>query len=236
MRFFQLLLLFVFTFYGCGTNSEMPEVSGNHSAVSSGGITYLALGDSYTIGESVTENERWPMQLTSRLNEAGFNVQSPKIIAQTGWRTDDLLNAMNSQLSSEKYDLVSVLIGVNNQYQRKSITVFEEELKVILEKAISYSKSGKENVFMVSIPDYGVTPFGLNSGRENISQEIIEYNLICKQVAEEMDIPFYNITDISLEAETNTDLVAGDGLHPSGEMYRRWVVRILPKVKELLVE
>jgi len=232
MRCIQFLLLSVVTLYGCGTGSKMQE----HSNYNSEKISYLALGDSYTIGESVAATQLWPVQLVSKLKEEGVGVKPPRIIARTGWRTDELLGAMNAQLSSEKYDLISVLIGVNNQYQGKNIRIFKNELKEILNKAILHSKTGKENVFLVSIPDYGVTPFGLNSGKEGISQEIIQYNLASKEIAEEMDIAFYNITDISLEAETNTDLVAKDGLHPSGEMYRRWVVRILPKVKELLAE
>jgi len=232
MRFIQFLLLSVVTLYGCGTGSKMQE----HSNYNSEKISYLALGDSYTIGESVAATQLWPVQLVSKLKEEGVGVKPPRIIARTGWRTDELLGAMNAQLSSEKYDLISVLIGVNNQYQGKNIRIFKNELKEILNKAILHSKTGKENVFLVSIPDYGVTPFGLNSGKEGISQEIIQYNLASKEIAEEMDIAFYNITDISLEAETNTDLVAKDGLHPSGEMYRRWVERISPKVMELIKE
>jgi len=197
-------------------------------------LSYLALGDSYTIGESVSEDGRWPVQLVKDLNKSGFSFQLPKIIAKTGWRTDDLLQAMKAEPADGQYDLVSVLIGVNNQYQGKEIKIYQQELKTILEQAILYSKQGKDAVFMVSIPDYGVTPFGLNSGKENIGEELKEYDQIAEEVAASLGVPFYNITDISLEAETNTDLVANDGLHPSEEMYRRWVIRILPNVKALL--
>ncbi|MDR6301188.1 SGNH/GDSL hydrolase family protein [Mesonia maritima] len=222
-----LLLAFAIIFFSsCGSISEISE---NKKSLS-----YLALGDSYTIGERVAEEKRWPIQLAEALREDGFSIQSPKIIAKTGWRTDELLSAMNKELSNEKYDLVSVLIGVNNQYQGKSIETYQEELERILEEAITHSKFGKEGVFVLSIPDYGVTPFGLKSDKQNISKEVAEFNKVCKATCRDFGIPFYNITDISLEAETDSTLVADDGLHPSGEMYKRWVTKILPQVKALI--
>lgn len=226
---------FLFLMMACGSQKNITT---NHSATqvaeNATKMTYLALGDSYTIGERVKEKDRWPVQLTRELNQAGFSFASPKIIAKTGWRSDELLKAMNSQLGDEKYDLVSILIGVNNQYQGENIGTFKSELKTIVEDAIGYSKTGKSHVFMVSIPDYGVTPFGKDSGKKNISREVARYNAICKQMAEDYGIPFYNITDISLKAETNPAMVAEDGLHPSGEMYRQWVEKIVPKVVQQL--
>ncbi|WP_121667215.1 SGNH/GDSL hydrolase family protein [Mesonia aquimarina] len=226
---------FLYLFLGlllCLSSCKTSKIGEQNSAQEK---NYLALGDSYTIGESVPENRRWPVQLTSALNEAGFAISSPKIIAKTGWRTDDLLAAMNEELDSEKYDLVSVLIGVNNQYQGKPIEIYRKEFRQILDDAIGFSKTGENGVFVVSIPDYGVTPFGQESGKKNISQEIIQYNSIAKNICQEKGIPFYNITPISLEAESNQDLVAQDGLHPSGEMYKRWVEIILPEVKKMMV-
>lgn len=226
MKNWLLVVLSTVFLWSCGSTSEVSENTKS--------LSYLALGDSYTIGESVPEEKRWPIQLAETLRKDGFSIQSPKIIAKTGWRTDELFSAMNKELSNKKYDLVSVLIGVNNQYQGKSIETYQEELERILEEAITHSKFGKESVFVLSIPDYGLTPFGLNSDKQNISKEIAEFNEVCKTTCKDLDIPFYNITDISLEAKTNLNLVAEDGLHPSGEMYRRWVAEILPQVKALI--
>jgi len=221
-----LIIISVLSLFGCKVSQQKPA--------SKDKLNYLALGDSYTIGESVEEDGRWPVQLVKELNEDNFSFNPPKIIAQTGWRTDDLLQAMKNEPAKGQYDLVSVLIGVNNQYQNKELEQYKNELKKILENAILYAKSGNENVFMLSIPNYGVTPFGLTSGKENIGEELKEYDKIAQEICASLKIPFYNITDISLEAETNKTLVANDGLHPSEEMYRRWVVRILPQVKALL--
>lgn len=199
-------------------------------------MRYLALGDSYTIGEKVNEEKRWPVQLIQRLKQGGYDFQSPKIIARTGWRTDELLAAMDEELGSERYDLVSILIGVNNQYQGKSLSTFKKEFKIILEQAISVCNVGKKRVFVVGIPDYGVTPFGKESGKPNISKEISAYNEVCKTVAKNYEIPFYPITKISLRVENDPGLAASDGLHPSGKMYRLWVDKIAAKVEHQLKE
>lgn len=240
MRKFQLnyfYFLFLLLMMACSSQKNITtNKNATKSAKNTTEMTYLALGDSYTIGERVEEQDRWPVQLTKKLNQAGFSFLQPKIIAKTGWRSDELLNAMNNQLEDEKYDLVSILIGVNNQYQGKNIDTFKSELKTTVEEAIAHSNTGKSHVFMVSIPDYGVTPFGKDSGKENISKEITMYNGICKQTAEDYGIPFYNITDISLKAATNSAMVAEDGLHPSGEMYRQWVEKIAPKIEKKLSE
>ena len=128
--------------------------------------TYLALGDSYTIGESVPAPDRWPVQLSRRLKEKGLPVYSPKIVAKTGWRTDELLKQLNGLKVQEKnMNVVSLMIGVNNQYQRKSLRAFDAELERLIEKAVSLCKYGAEGVFMLSIPDYGVTPFAGKKAR-----------------------------------------------------------------------
>ena len=234
MRYLSALCLFLFLFSSCGSTSEMSENGVANPSQNSSTISYLALGDSYTIGESVAESERWPVQLADKFRNDGFSVENPKIIARTGWRTDQLLEAMNEELDTKKYDLVSVLIGVNNQYQSRDIEQFQEELKVILQKAIAQSKTGKDDVFVVSIPDYSVTPFAENSDTEEISNEIAMFNEICQNTSANFEVKYFYITDISEEAEFNSNLIAEDGLHPSGEMYRRWVEKIYPEVKELL--
>ena len=143
---------------------------------------FLALGDSYTIGESVSEDERWPNQLADKLQ-----IKRPKIIATTGWRTDDLKNAIISANLKNEYDLVSLLIGVNNQYQGKSSTQYEVEFEDLLKKAIQLAKGKRKNVFVVSIPDYGFTPFG-KAKQETISLQLDEFNKINKRITERYKI------------------------------------------------
>ncbi|HET7360689.1 MAG TPA: SGNH/GDSL hydrolase family protein [Salinimicrobium sp.] len=230
---FSFLIVFLML-AACSKKITLPDGSKSPSPMeNSEKITYLALGDSYTIGESVAERERWPVQLAEALNEMGFKVANPKIIAKTGWTTADLLRAMEQGTGQEKYDLVSVLIGVNNQYQGLSISEYEEDLRVIFEKAINLSSQGKNGVFVLSIPDYGTTPFGA-SNAEEIGKEIEKFNAVLRMVAEDFDLPFYNITPISKKAKTQPDLVADDGLHPSGKMYRLWVEEIIDEVIVLL--
>ena len=230
MKYYLLLsCLLVVLLFGC--KKENP--SENVTVVEEAPLRYLALGDSYTIGESVEPEMRWPVQITERLRADGLEIQDPRIIATTGWTTQDLLRAMDAQLNNEKFDLVSVSIGVNNQFQGKSIAAYREDLYEIFKRAITHSERGVEGVFAVSIPDYGVTPFGAQRAEE-IGREIDEFNAVFKEVATEFDIDFYNITPISREAANQPDLIADDNLHPSGEMYRQWVNLFYEEVKEKL--
>ncbi len=196
-------------------------------------LTYLALGDSYTIGESVHSSLPWPVQLSDTLRKREIPLNHPRIIAKTGWTTGDLLAAMDKRLKEEKFDLVSVLIGVNNQYQGKSIEEYEKELREVFRRAVARSKTGSENVFAVSIPDYGVTPFGAERAEE-IAKEIEEFNAVFKKVAGEFGVDFYNITPISKRAKVDKDLTASDELHPSGKMYSLWVQEIADEVAQKL--
>ncbi len=229
----KICLLFICVIlFSC--NSTLDVV--NNPEPENPNYTYLALGDSYTIGESVIETERWPVQLVEQLRARGYKMAPPKIIAKTGWTTQDLLKGIDKNLSIHRdFDLVSILIGVNNQYQGKLITEYEEELRTIFRKAINHSKTKEKGVFAVSIPDYGYTPFGAAS-QEEISEEIDRYNEVFRRVAADFDVPFYNITPISREAEANPDLVASDGLHPSGLMYKYWVDQFVNRVAEKLME
>ena len=189
-------------------------------------VRFLALGDSYTIGQGVLVAERWPEQFVEALNSKGVVTEKLTIIAQTGWRTDNLLNAINSENPDSNYTLVSLLIGVNNQYQGSNINVYPVEFRQLLEKAIALCSGRKEGVFVLSIPDYGFTPFGF-SNLATISTEIEQYNQINRKIAREMGIAYYNITPISREALNKPEYVAFDGLHPSGRMYAKWIELIL---------
>ena len=197
---------------------------------------YLALGDSYTIGESVEEHLRWPNQLVSLLDKDNIQIEKPLIIAKTGWRTDELINAIEKQNLQDKYDLVSLLIGVNNQYQNKSIEVFKKEFFKLINIASQYSKNGKKGVFVLSIPDYGATPFGQQKNPQKIEKEIQGYNAVCREICRENNIPYYEITEISKQAKNDLSLVASDGLHPSGKMYTLWVEQIIESINKTLVQ
>lgn len=191
--------------------------------------SYLALGDSYTIGESVEEDKRWPIQLVRQLNRQQHHFEEPTIIAKTGWRTDELINAITEKQNLEQYHVVSIQIGVNNQYQNKPIEEFKKDLNLLLPMAISLSKNGPEGVFALSIPDYGVTPFAKEKNPDQISKEIQLFNSVYKEACESYDIAFYNITPISKNAAKQANLLAKDGLHPSGLMYKEWVDFLLDK-------
>ena len=193
-------------------------------------LTYLALGDSYTIGESVKDELRWPNQLAKQL-EGVVSIGQPKIIATTGWTTDELMKGIVEANLEGQYDIVSLLIGVNNQYRGYPFAQYEKEFVELMEIAESRMKAGG-TLFVVSIPDYGVTPFGQKKDPGKIGKELDEYNAYAKSVAEERGYPFFNITEISRKALEDSSLVAKDELHPSGKMYTQWVESMLPWMKQ----
>ena len=197
-------------------------------------FSFLALGDSYTIGEGVSESARWPNQLRDSLNRKGFSIKKPRIIAKTGWRVDNLLDAANASLDVENtYDMVSLSIGVNNQYQNKSIEKYEKDLVKMFEKAIAHSKTGSKGVFAVNIPDYGLAP--MFQFRDNkVAQEIDAFNSVFKKIASRFQIPVYDINKVSKRAKDDASQFALDGLHPSEKQYTYWVQEILPKVVLML--
>lgn len=202
--------------------------------ISDSPLHFLALGDSYTIGESVSESDRWPIQLTDSLSSKGIIVQKTDIIATTGWTTDELLAGIETASPDSSYTLVSLLIGVNNQYRGYEISQYRKEFECLLKKAITFAGGNAQRVFVVSIPNYGVTPFGKQRGEDRIRQELLEYDAIADSIVTSYGIPFVNITPISEEAKEDESLVAEDNLHPSGKQYTLWVEEILPVVLQLL--
>lgn len=195
--------------------------------------SYLALGDSYTIGQSVCETCRFPEQLKSSLQSAfpkdSFSLE---VIATTGWTTTNLINAIDAKNLKPNYDLVTLLIGVNNQYQGKPFSLYEQEFPELVNTAISLAKGDKTNVIVVSIPDYAYTRFG--NGNTSISTQIDSYNTFAKEYCLKNNIAFVNITDITRLGLIETNLVANDGLHPSAVAYAKFVERILPVAKTVL--
>lgn len=210
-------------------NTKAPE---QKASVKS--YKYLALGDSYTIGESVKESERWPNQLADSLNKQGANILKPKIIAKTGWTTDELMNAINDSILPNDYDLVSLLIGVNNQYRGYPLSNYKTELNGLLDKAIEFAGDDPSKVFVVSIPDWGVTPFAKSRNSIQIAEEIDMFNSVCREACETKNIIFIDITDISRKVNLDSGLIAEDGLHPSAKMYAKWVEKIIPRILTMI--
>lgn len=199
-------------------------------------IQYLALGDSYTIGEGVCWNCNFPSQLKDSLLQTDFfSSVNLKIVAQTGWTTTNLKNAIEAENLNSSYDLVTILIGVNNQYQNRPFSLYETEFPELLQTAITLAKGDKNRVIVVSIPDYAFTPFGQSSSNPStISNQLDNYNTFAKNHAESLGISFLNITDITREGLNNPNLVASDNLHPSQLAYRKFVERMFPIALEKL--
>ena len=194
---------------------------------------HLALGDSYTIGESVSEAERWPIQLAELLRADGVTVEVT-IIAHTGWTTDELLQRMQSAKPVPPYDLVSLLIGVNNQYRRYDINEYHEQFVFLLNKSIAHAGGNQNHVIVLSIPDWGVTPFALGQDHGQIAKEINEFNLVNREESEKAGVHYVDVMPSSREASNDISLIASDGLHPSGKMYSEWARLAYPEALKAL--
>ena len=194
---------------------------------------FLALGDSYTIGQSVEINERWPVQFLKELKTSTSAIDTLQIIAQTGWRVDQLKEAMNNSDLQPPYGLVSLLIGVNNQFQGQDAVGFRPEFIEILEKSLKLVENRTERLFVISIPDWGSSPYGASLNREKISKEIDDFNSVLKEESEKRGIRYFNITTISRRALTDNSLIASDRLHPSGKMYKLWVDKMIPVISKV---
>jgi acyl-CoA thioesterase I len=200
-------------------------------------IDLLALGDSYTIGQGVVHAKNFPNQLADSLKSNDFNIIATHIIAQTGWRTDNLQNAIAAatDLTDSTFSLVTLLIGVNNQYQNGNFTTYKTQFEALLNTAIKFAGNRKERVVVLSIPDYAFTPFGQNySNPSDISEEIDEYNAANKSITVDYGVKYVDITSISRQGLIIPTYVASDNLHPSALQYSAWVNELLPIVKDLL--
>ncbi|MFI5136999.1 MAG: SGNH/GDSL hydrolase family protein [Sphingobacteriales bacterium] len=193
-------------------------------------VTFLALGDSYTIGEAVPQDQSYPYQLAGSLKGQSFQIGTPAIIATTGWTTDDLISAISrSGILSETFSFVTLLIGVNDQYQHLSQDNYKIKFAAVLNTAIRFANGDTSGVFVLSIPDYGVTPFA--HGQDSvIGPQIDQFNAINKAISLAAGVNYLDITAISRLAATEPALIAADGLHPSGKMYGMWVKLLAPMV------
>lgn len=213
---------------GCSNDKAIPYTPKS--------IKYMALGDSYTIGQSVCETCRFPIQLKDSIGKY-LNAKDTfqvKIIATTGWTTSDLKGALANDLSGNEFDLVTLLIGVNNQYQHKPFSLYEQEFPELVNTAIQKAKGDKNNVIVVSIPDYAFTPFG--QGSPTISEGVFQYNEFAKNYCLANNITFVYITDITRQGLLSPELVAPDGLHPSAIAYSKFITRILPEARAKIAD
>ncbi|MBN1108587.1 MAG: SGNH/GDSL hydrolase family protein [Bacteroidales bacterium] len=199
-------------------------------------LKYLALGDSYTIGEGVDRNLLYPVQISDSLGKRGYFMAAPEIIAVTGWTTSDLKDGIRAANPQRHYDLVSLLIGVNNQYRGMDINIYRKEFGELIDQSIFFAGNDTGRVIVFSIPDWGVTPFASGRDRKKIAREIDQYNAINKEITLSKGIVWINVTGISRLAENDPALIASDGLHPSGRMYTEWVSLALPEILKMLKE
>lgn len=196
--------------------------------------SFLSLGDSYTIGERVPETDRWSVQLASLLRKDGVDITDPDIIARTGWTTAELQDAIKSRGNQKTYSLVSLLIGVNNQYREQSQDRYRMEFRELLATATKFAGGNARHVFVLSIPDWGASPFAAGRNKATTAQEIDQFNAIASDECQKAGITFIDITPLSRSAAGDDSQFASDGLHYSGKQMRGWAEKALPVVKALM--
>ena len=231
----MFLLMMLLQVLACKKN-ENPAVEPAPTPVVPGFAqpnTWLALGDSYTIGQGVAASERFPALTVEFLVQKGISVSALDYIATTGWTTTDLQNAINNK-KPENHTIVSLLIGVNDQYQKRDTTGYRQRFAGLLGNAIALANGKKENVFVLSIPDYSVTPYASTSDTARMRIEIDWFNHINKSVTATYGCPYLDITGFTRQGRTNRDLIAGDGLHPSGIDYKRWAEQLSIMIQKVL--
>lgn len=199
----------------------------NYSLSGQKNLTFLALGDSYTIGEGVPVFDNFPYQAVKLLRQKGIKINAPEIVAKTGWTTDELINGIENYQLLKKYDLVTLLIGVNNQYRGRNVDEYGIQYKKLLDSAVKFAGGKKERVLVLSIPDWGVTPFAEGKDRSKIATEIDRYNAVKEKINKEAGVVFISITEGTREASGDISLLAKDKLHPSGKEYKRWAEKIV---------
>lgn len=199
--------------------------------------SFLALGDSYTIGEGVAEAQRWPLQLVARLRAEGVAIADAQIIARTGWTTDELSAAMDGTALHPPYTLVTLLVGVNNQYRGRGLDDYRAQFRALLQRAVALAGDDARRVIVVSIPDWGVTPFAMGEGRDpsQVAAQIDAFNTIAREEADAAHARHVDITGIS-RAPGVRGMLSADGLHPSAAQYTRWVHAIAPVAQEILTD
>lgn len=199
-------------------------------------MRYLALGDSYTVGEGVAAAERWPNVLARLLREAGIALQDPRVIAATGWTTDELCAAIDAEEPVGQYDFVTLLVGVNNQYRGRAAAEFRGEFDALLRRAASHAGGDPSRVMVASIPDWGVTPFARGQQRDPaaVAADIDAYNAAVRSVADAHGVAFVDFTTASRERGGDPAMLVSDRLHPSAAMHALWAAAAFPVARRLL--
>ncbi len=234
MRSLHILLITLTALFGCNKRSETITTNGTDiittKPMNNDSLTYLALGDSYTVGEAEPQAQSYPYQLVALLNNIGYNVPRPNVIATTGWTTQDLINVIAaSGITGKKFDFVTLLIGVNDQYQHLSIDVYKQNFTKVLNEAIQFAGGDTSKVFVISIPDWGVTPFA-NGQDSVIYPEIMNFNAVNLGISKAAGVNYIDVTPVSRTALGDATMIAPDGLHFSGKMYAEWVKLLEPVV------
>lgn len=233
MKYKNILLgLFAWTFFSCTKTigTDLIAITPNTTLTNSDSINFLALGDSYTIGTSIDILDGYPNQSFQLLKGANLKMSSLQIIAKNGWTADDLKNALANADKKNSYQVVTILIGVNNQYQGKPVSEFETGFLSILKSAIVLTGNKPKRVFVMSIPDWGITPFAFGRDRKAIADEINNYNKVCENFAKSYGANFINITDDYRIDGYKTEYLAVDGLHPSKLEYTKWAIKLTQQI------
>jgi lysophospholipase L1-like esterase len=217
-----------------GTSCDKEEATSPSDRSTGYKYTYLALGDSYTIGQGVAEQDQWGVQLADMLRRSNIAMAPPVTIARTGWTTSDLIKAVAEANPRPEYDLVSLLIGVNNQFQGQSIQTYRTEFRQLLQTSIALARNNPRHVIILSIPDWGATPSAQGRDRDRIAQEIDAFNAVAKEESELAGVPFIDITPITRTLVSDQSYLASDRLHYSGKMHREWALLALPEVQKFL--
>jgi lysophospholipase L1-like esterase len=229
MRFTSVFIVLLFGSCLSNVSTPMPVLGETRMPAS----RFLALGDSYTIGESVAVQDRWPNQLADALAEEDISTDVT-IIARTGWTVDELWEGIQKDPPEGTYDLVTLLIGVNDQYRGYPVDGYREDFRFMLGKGIEYAGGNPDKVIVLSIPDWGVTPFAGERNRGQIAGDIDAFNAVNRDESEKAKVHYVDVTPISREAMDDPSLIAADGLHPSGKMYAEWARLVLPVALEIL--
>ena len=230
----NIILIALTTFSGCNKKADTTKLNPADTAVThtmtNDSLTYLALGDSYTVGEAEPQAQSYPYQLIDSLNNKGYKVLHPNVIATTGWTTDDLINAIaSSGISGKNFDFVTLLIGVNDQYQHLSIDNYKQNFTKVLNEAIQFAGGNTNKVFVISIPDWGVTPFA-NGQDSVIYPDIMKFNAVNLSISKTAGVNYIDVMPVSRMAAGDPTMIAPDGLHFSGKMYAEWVKLLEPVV------
>ncbi|UOQ99052.1 SGNH/GDSL hydrolase family protein [Hymenobacter sp. 5317J-9] len=236
-RLFSLVLaLLLAGGLGCAKPQVAPANASGGGPAAATGLSYLALGDSYTIGEGAAAADRWPTQLAGLLTAQGLAVATPDYIARTGWTTAELQAAIADAKPASSYELVSLLIGVNNQYRGQSLTQYRAEFRALLQQAIGFAGGRSSRVVVLSIPDWGQSPFGQRQGRDPVAigLEIDQFNAAAQDECRQAHVACVNITDLTRAAAGTSRQFTSDGLHYSGLQMRLWAERTLPVAQALL--